>query len=51
MIRCDIPNESFVQLYDIVKLDDHLTFVEEPDTILTRDVRPLSSRSILVVKV
>lgn len=46
-----VPDESYVLQYDVVELDDHLIFVEEPVAILARDVRRLRSRAVLVVKV
>ncbi|XP_055814513.1 uncharacterized protein LOC129884198 [Solanum dulcamara] len=46
-----VPNESHVLKYDSVELNDHLTSVEEPVAILTKDVRQLRSRAIPIVKV
>ncbi|XP_069145980.1 uncharacterized protein [Solanum lycopersicum] len=51
MLRRYIPDESHVLQYDAIKLDDHLTFVEEPVAILAIDVRKLRSRAIPIVKV
>ncbi|WMV37451.1 hypothetical protein MTR67_030836 [Solanum verrucosum] len=51
MLRWYIPDESHVLQYDLVQLDDSLTFIEEPVVVLARDVRQLRSRSIPVVKV
>jgi len=51
MLRRYVPDESHVLQYDVVELDDRLTFVEEPVAILARDVRRLRSRAIPVVKV
>ncbi|PHT36480.1 Threonine dehydratase biosynthetic, chloroplastic [Capsicum baccatum] len=46
-----IPDESHVILWESVQLDEQLSFVEETDSILAREVRRLHSRVILVVKV
>lgn len=46
-----ILDKSHVLQYDIVKLDDHLTYIEEPIAILSRDVHQFYSRSIPLVKV
>ncbi|XP_055814528.1 uncharacterized protein LOC129884221 [Solanum dulcamara] len=45
-----IPDVSYVLQYDSLELDDRLTFVEEPISILARDVHQLHSMSIPVVK-
>lgn len=37
--------------YDTVRLDDCLTYIDEPMTILARDVSELRYRYILVIKV
>ncbi|XP_055824281.1 uncharacterized protein LOC129892746 [Solanum dulcamara] len=50
MLRWYIPQESHVLQYDSVELDDHLTFVEEPISILTRDVHQIRSKSIPMIK-
>ncbi|XP_015159122.1 uncharacterized protein [Solanum tuberosum] len=41
ILRRYVPIESHVLQYDAVELDDRLTFVEEPATILASDVRRL----------
>ena len=51
MLRQYIPDESHVLQWDSVQLDEKLAFVEEPVSILARDVRRLRSREIPVVKV
>ncbi|WMV58220.1 hypothetical protein MTR67_051605 [Solanum verrucosum] len=51
MLRRFVPDESHVIQYDAVDLDDSLRYIEEPVTILVRDVRRLRSRAIHVVKV
>jgi len=51
MLHQYIPYESHVLRWDLVQLDDCLTFVEEPIAIFARDVRQLHSRDIHVVKV
>lgn len=38
MLRRYVPDDSHVLQYDVVELDEHLTFVEEPTAILDRDV-------------
>ncbi|WMV37429.1 hypothetical protein MTR67_030814 [Solanum verrucosum] len=51
MLRWYVPNESYALQYDVVELDDRLTFVEESVPVLARDMWCLSSRAIHVVKV
>ncbi|XP_049378117.1 uncharacterized protein LOC125842875 [Solanum stenotomum] len=51
MLRLYVPDECHVLQYDIVELDDRLTFVEEPVAIIARYVRRLRSRAIPAVKV
>ncbi|CAN4116340.1 unnamed protein product [Withania somnifera] len=51
MLRRYMPDESHVIREDSVRLDENLSFVEEPMLILAREVRKLRSREIPVVKV
>ncbi|CAN4084848.1 unnamed protein product [Withania somnifera] len=51
MLRRYMPDESHIIREDSVKLDDNLSFVEEPLMILTKEVRKLRSSEIQVVKV
>ncbi|KAF3676906.1 DNA-binding protein GT-1 [Capsicum annuum] len=39
MLRCYISDESYVIRCESVQLDEHLSFVEEPVSILARDIR------------
>lgn len=51
MLHQYIPNEFYMLHYDIIELDDPLTYIEESVGILARDVRQLYARCILVIKV
>ena len=51
MLRKYIPDESHVLSLDSVELGQDLTFVEEPITILDRQVRKLRIKEIASVKV
>ncbi|KAF3679800.1 putative peroxidase N-like [Capsicum annuum] len=51
MLRQYIPDESHTLQWDSIQLDEGLAFVEEPASILARDVSRLHSRNISVVKV
>lgn len=44
MLRCYIPDESHVIHWDSIQLDERLSVVEEPISILARDVIRLHSR-------
>ncbi|WMV59015.1 hypothetical protein MTR67_052400 [Solanum verrucosum] len=50
MLHWYVPDESHMLEYDVVELDDRLTFMEEPISILARDVWWLHLRDIHVVK-
>lgn len=43
--------ESHVLQYNSVQLDDHLAFVKEPVSLLSREVRRLHSGAVPVIKV
>ncbi|CAN4096794.1 unnamed protein product [Withania somnifera] len=51
MLRLYMYNESYVIYEDSVRLDENLSFVEEPVKILAKEVRKLRSGEIPVVKV
>ncbi|CAN4115708.1 unnamed protein product [Withania somnifera] len=51
ILRRYMPDESHVIREDSVRLDENLSFVEEPVRILAKEVRKLRSREIPVVKV
>lgn len=51
ILWCYISDESHVILWDSVQLYEWLSYIEEPISILARDVRWLYSRVIPVVKV
>ncbi|CAN4084926.1 unnamed protein product [Withania somnifera] len=51
MLRRYMADESHVIREDSVRLDENLSFVEEPVKILAKEVRKLRSREIPVVKV
>ncbi|KAF3631177.1 7-deoxyloganetin glucosyltransferase [Capsicum annuum] len=50
ILRQYILDESHVLQWDSIQFDEGLTFVEEPTSILAREVRRLRSRDIPVVK-
>ncbi|WMV24727.1 hypothetical protein MTR67_018112 [Solanum verrucosum] len=45
-----ISDESHFLQYDVVEVDDHLSFIVLPTAIVSQNVRQLCSRDILVVK-
>ena len=51
MLHCYIPDDSHVIRWESVQLDERLSFIEKPVSILARNVRQLRSKVILVVQV
>ncbi|KAL3332244.1 hypothetical protein AABB24_032707 [Solanum stoloniferum] len=51
MLLWYVPDESHVLQYDVVELDDHLTFMDDLVSILAKDVRQLCLRANHIVKV
>lgn len=51
MLWLYIPNESYVIRWAAVQLDEWLSFIDKPISILSRDIMRLHSRVILVAKV
>lgn len=51
MFRQYIPDTSHMLSWGLFKLDEQLTFVEDPALILGSDVKCLCTRDIPVVKV
>ncbi|KAF3680253.1 putative cytochrome 83B1-like [Capsicum annuum] len=48
MLRCYFPNESHVISWELIQLDERLSFVKETVSILNRDIWRLGSRVIPV---